>query len=148
MRLSPIPESEFEQQFQLIKRGIRFYVDEVWGWDDEFQRRRIHQNNPQTGFYWIDYQDNRAGLVCYRLEPTKMHVHFLIIDEQFQNLGIGREVMRMLETIAVGQHATTLTLSSFLANEGALRFYEALGYVVSEYEPPFANLEKKIRPSS
>lgn len=34
--------SEFEQVFATVKQGIFDLVDEVFGWDDEFQRQRLH----------------------------------------------------------------------------------------------------------
>ena len=41
LRLETVLSSEFGDLFDCVKQGIFEHVDNVFGWDDEFQRNRL-----------------------------------------------------------------------------------------------------------
>lgn len=140
----PASPSEFDAQFRLIKQGIGEFVDAIWGWDDDAQRQRIHERNPQSGFHWLAYHGQRVGLVCYHPYDKNLHVHLLVIKKRYQAMGIGREVMNRLESHAPQVGCDAITLSSFSDNHAAVGFYRALGFYTVKTEPHFINLRKNL----
>lgn len=50
------------------------------------------------------------------------------LEARIQNIGIGAELMRMAERVALGGGHRTLGVAVELSNPGALRLYERLGY--------------------
>lgn len=122
-------DSEF---FNLVKIALYSYVKGVYGWDDEFQKRRIKESYAGAELNWIDTEGIRKDLVCYRFKPNSLHVHLLLIKASYQGCGIGGAVMEKLHKQAIVENLP-VTLSCFKQNKQALQFYSSLGYqVVSE----------------
>jgi ribosomal protein S18 acetylase RimI-like enzyme len=132
IELADVPKSEFEGVFTAIKQGIYPYVESVFGWDDEFPRERLsHVYQPQW-FSWIPQGGERVGLLCCKPYDNALHVHLLIIFPQYQGRQLGSAVMDRLHREAEREGESRVTLSSFTGNQGAVRFYERLGYKVVE----------------
>lgn len=82
---------------------------------------------PVAGFvsFMITYEDNHEVVYVYE-------IHF---EEKWRRFGLGKELMRTVEEIGrrVGVEKTMLTV--FKANNGALEFYQRLGYSEDEFSP-------------
>jgi ribosomal protein S18 acetylase RimI-like enzyme len=75
----------------------------------------ICENDQVAGFYWIE----ERGKV--------LHLHGLVLKEQFQGKGIGTQVLKMLETKYRGS-MDAIELGVHKSNEKASALYERLGY--------------------
>lgn len=75
--------------------------------------------------FMITYEDGKEVVYCYE-------VH---LGKTVRGLGAGKYLVETMEEIGrnVGVEKSMLTV--FKSNEGALRFYERLGYAVDEYSP-------------
>ncbi|SLM38504.1 gnat family acetyltransferase [Lasallia pustulata] len=75
--------------------------------------------------FMITYEDGHEVVYCYEIH----------LSGDLQGCGLGRHLMGIMEELGrkVGVEKAMLTV--FLENEGALRFYERLGYVEDEYSP-------------
>ncbi|MFM1692463.1 GNAT family N-acetyltransferase [Aeromonas salmonicida] len=144
IELADVPKSEFEGGFAAIKQGIYPYVESVFGWDDEFQRERLSCVYQPQWFSWILLGGERVGLLCCKPYDNALHVHLLIISPQYQGRQLGSAVMERLHREAEREGKSRVTLSSFTRNQGALRFYERLGYKVVEGDQEFVSLSRPL----
>lgn len=129
-----------EVVFSVTKVALFPYVDAVFGWDDNFQRARLANDYDLNWYFWIYQGRERVGLVCYKHVTTRLHLHLLIIFLEFQGRGIGAQVMDLLKQEAIDASREMMTLSSFIANSEAIRFYTDLGYVIEESDKDFYHL--------
>jgi ribosomal protein S18 acetylase RimI-like enzyme len=80
-----------------------------------------------------------AGYLALRNEAQSLHVSLLLLWPSYRGEGIGREVMQMVMEQATCA-GMPVTLSCFLSNQAALKFYEALNFAVTSTDEHFANL--------
>ncbi|GGN37776.1 MULTISPECIES: GNAT family N-acetyltransferase [Marinomonas] len=135
--LKPILQQEYELRFSIVKEAIYEHVDAVFGWDDDFQRKRLIDEYDPTWFYWIYNNDHRIGMLCYKPYDNSYHVHLLIVFPDFQNQGLGYMTMDYVHQLAQAEQRKSITLSSFIRNEKAVKFYKKLGYDITNVESDF-----------
>ena len=133
-----------EELFQVVKQGLYNHVDAIWGWSEDFQRERLRTNYEPEWFHWIVWADQRAGMICFKRVDHAIHVHLLLIFPEFQNQGLGRKVMESVREIAVQEKREKVTLSTFLRNVSATRFYQGMGYQVIGKEEHFLSLSLSL----
>jgi ribosomal protein S18 acetylase RimI-like enzyme len=79
----------------------------------------VREDGELAGFYWIEQCEN------------VLHLHGLILTQQFQGRGIGTWVLNNLETER-GDRIDTIELGVHVSNAGAIRLYKRLGYATVE----------------
>ncbi len=142
--LQPVLNSEFELLFSVVKTGIYPYVDSVFGWCDDYQKNRLINDYELNWFYWIYANQTRVGMLCFKQYDNSYHVHLLIIFPEFQNQNLGQATMGYVHKIANSEHRDSVTLSSFVNNVKAVKFYERLGYEVIDRDEDFLSLSLKL----
>ncbi|MGF1739529.1 GNAT family N-acetyltransferase [Vibrio profundum] len=140
INLKPIHSDEFDDIYLIVKQTLFTYIEQVYGWDEEFQRQRLSRDYQVDWYYWAYKGNKRIGLVCCRPIDTSYHLHLLIVFPEFQGQGVGKLLMRHIHQIARQNSKRQLTLSSFIANQGAVRFYQSLGYSIIEHEQHFVSM--------
>jgi ribosomal protein S18 acetylase RimI-like enzyme len=94
--LRPIKNEDFEFLWRLHNAALKKYVEQTWGWDEEFQRKNFESNfktddgeiivfaEQDIGFWWTVESETEILLSSIRLLP------------EFQNRGIGTKLIRQL----------------------------------------------------
>ena len=96
-KLIKITEKDYNFIYELKKNAYIKYVDEIWGWNEEFQKQKYHEfikkykeytylinlDNKDVGFYNDEYLDNGDYEVC----------NICIIPE-YQGKGIGTKILK------------------------------------------------------
>ena len=72
---------------------------------------------------------------CMEADRPVLYLLELQLTEQCRGKGLGGFLMRQLDLIAKQASMQCVMLTVFKANEGALRFYEKLGYQIDETSP-------------
>ena len=75
----------------------------------------IYEGQRLAGFYWIE----QRGRI--------LHLHALIVKSQFQNRGIGTQVLNMLAS-GNRDNVNSIELGVHESNERAIRMYERQGF--------------------
>ena len=75
----------------------------------------IYKEGRLAGFYWIEHRDD------------VLHIHGLILKDEFQDHGIGSEVLRVLEE-RCSRSADRMELAVHDSNPRAKQLYKRLGY--------------------
>lgn len=145
MSLRAVRQDELDEAFALYKQGLYAYIEQVFGWNEAFQRERFGSSYPLETLYWSEGQGQNQALLCLRETAAERHVHLLLILPEFQRQGLGRSLMQELQRQAA-QNGQVVTLSSFKLNTGALAFYQRLGYTIVGEDADFYDLS--LRPAS
>ncbi|PMF06720.1 histone acetyltransferase [Vibrio lentus] len=141
MQFQLVSNLEFEELFACVKQGIFIHVDNVFGWDDDFQRKRLLNDYHPSWFHWVYLGKERIGLVCFKPYDNAYHIHLLIISPQYQDRSLGKQAMTLIHKRAMKEQRDQVTLSSFRSNTRAISFYQALGYrVVDEGDDDFVGM--------
>jgi len=130
-----------EEIFRLTKTGLFPFVDEVFGWDDEFQKQRMRDDYEPEWFHWVFEGDQRIGYVCFKPYEQALHLHLLVLEQAYTGLGYGKRVMEAIHKKATDERRD-ITLSSFKCNERAVHLYKSLNYEVTEEEAHFLLFRK------
>ncbi|GAD76727.1 hypothetical protein VAZ01S_050_00390 [Vibrio azureus NBRC 104587] len=144
IELIQIESDEYEHLFSVVKQGLFSHVDAVFGWCDKFQVNRLKIDYEPHWFHWIYLNNKQAGMICFKPYDNALHVHLLVVFPEFQNKKLGKRMMSMIHEIAREQERCHVTLSSFIRNESAIRFYKSLGYKVTESDEHFLSLALQI----
>lgn len=96
--------------------------------------------------YIIFYRNSPCGFIWYSVKGSRLHINTIIIDEKYQGLGIGSEVLRELEAKAKKARIPYLQLGVQGINKRARDFYLKLGFKDIGYMNDFDTyyMEKKL----
>ncbi|MEI8656450.1 MULTISPECIES: GNAT family N-acetyltransferase [Vibrio] len=144
IKLVQIQTDEFDSLFSVVKQALYTHVDAVFGWSDEFQRKRLKDDYEPNWFYWVYQRGQRIGVLCFKPYDNALHVHLLVVFPEFQNQKLGEKVMKYVHHQACLQGCGSITLSSFVRNESAVRFYKSLGYRVIDSDENFYSLSLQV----
>ncbi|USD66669.1 GNAT family N-acetyltransferase [Vibrio sp. SCSIO 43136] len=140
----PVKSDEFESLFAVVKDALFGLVDEVFGWDDEYQRHRLQHEYQPDWFYWLEHDNQRKGMICYKFDGSHAHVHLLVVFAAFRNQTLGEAAMEKVIQLAHKRDSDKVTLSSFLSNSAAIRFYLRLGFEQSPSDENFCTMQLSL----
>ena len=123
-----------DNDFDFIKKvelgGLRPYITEVFGWDDEFQDQRFIDHWRTAGKSIICVAGEDVGVLEVREQEGVVFLARLFIRADRRNRGIGSEIINDVVAQAHAQQKT-VALKVLLPNP-ACRLYERLGFVVTD----------------
>ncbi len=93
----------------------------------------LHEGGKPTTYLWHDDAGHQVGylaLVDSEDAPDDMEVRSIAVLPKYQDAAFGKAMMQYAEDIARQQGKKKVTLVTSPANEGALGFYQHLGYSI------------------
>jgi ribosomal protein S18 acetylase RimI-like enzyme len=147
--LLPASAARDERQkfFELYCASLRQHIEPAFGWDLDLQRRRFDQEYPSGNVSIVMFEGRRAGFLSVDPRSESVHVSLLLLEPEFQGLGIGRRVMDRV-WVQSFEEQRPVTLSCFRSNQRALRFYEGIGFEVRAVDEYFVNLIRLLPQST
>lgn len=136
--LRPIDAGEMDAVFAIYKSYLHSYIEQVFGWDTDFQIARFKRSYGGANFVWINCSGENSGLLCTKESTFEVHVHLLILFQDYQRKGLGTSVMDCIQKEGHSR-GKRITLSSFKLNTNAVEFYRRLGYTESSEDENFYN---------
>ena len=124
--------------FATYRETVGPYVEQVWGWDEEFQQRGFWNSLPLTQFKVILVDGVRVGAIHYVENADEYFVGMLLLLPQLQRHGIGTKCLRDL--IIVAKRAKKSVRLRVMKVNPAKSFYERLGFKVSGEETDFIEM--------
>ena len=109
------------------RAAFREYVEKVWGWDEEEQRRLHEQHFGAQDFRVIALGASDIGILATVAGPDCVKVNQLFLLPEHQGKGIGRRCMLMIIEEARRLHLP-VRLRVLKVNPRALAFYKRLGF--------------------
>lgn len=129
IELIPAKDSDYEILKNIHHITLKSHISKIWGWDEEFQNNYFKENFDEKNIQLI-YQTGRvAGYLQSWQSQRKIALVNLLVLPQYQNLGIGTEIIKNLQEEAE-KDFKQLELGVFKVNTSAKRLYERLGFKI------------------
>lgn len=122
---------DFDFLFDLKKQNFKWYVDKIWGWNDEDQKQRLKQDlEEHLAHKRIILIDNKlAGVyVIHTTENGELFINEISILKEYQNKGIGRKILE--EQLKENHLKGIRTILQVFKDNPAKSLYERLGFKV------------------
>lgn len=124
-------KDDFMLSFEIRKNALGKYVEKTWGWNEDWQLN-YHKEDFNTEILQIIEVDGKpAGTLESYKEEKAVRVSGLYIIDEYQNSGIGGEIMRNIISEAA-KCSFPVKLQVLIVNIRARKFYERLGFRVYE----------------
>ena len=111
-----------------VKRAaFRAYAEQVWGWDED-EQRRLHQDRfSRQDVSILQFQGQDVGVLSKAGDTECVRVHQLYILPDYQGKGIGSACMKRVLADAAALEKP-VRLQVLKVNSRAIDFYHRLGF--------------------
>lgn len=120
---------DFDFLFDLKKQNFKWYVDKIWGWNDENQKQRLKQDlEEHLAHKRIILIDNKSvGIyVVHTTESGDLFINEISILKEYQNKGIGTKILE--EQLKENHSKGIRTILQVFKDNPAKSLYEKLGF--------------------
>lgn len=125
-------EDDKEFAYQAKRAAFREYVELVWGWNEDRQRKLHDQRFAAQDFCVISLDGTDVGIMSVDLKPESVFVNQLYILPEYQEQGIGGKCMSIV--VEEGNKLDLpVRLRVLKVNLRAVAFYERLGFTITEH---------------
>ena len=125
-QLRPAEERDREFLYQVKKQSNCGYISDLWGWDEDFQRREFARDFQQIREFSVITVDGAdAGFLQLQSGSDFLNVAEIHLLPPFQGQGIGSAVLRDVQADAEG---LPVLIGCFRANKRAYQLYQRLGF--------------------
>ena len=127
IRKAEATDSEFV--FAVKKAAFREYVEQIWGWDDTYQKELHNRRFDSQDLRIIQFHATDVGFLSTSNTPDALKVDQIYILPEYQGRGIGAACMRGIIDDA-NQEQKPVTLQALKINTRATAFYKRLGFTI------------------
>jgi ribosomal protein S18 acetylase RimI-like enzyme len=93
-KIEKCTEQDMEWLYNLHERTMREYVDKVYGWDPEREKRYFHDKAKLDRYHLIlDEADEKIGALNFVAENDVIRIFRIEVLPDFQNRGIGSMIL-------------------------------------------------------
>ncbi len=122
-------DSEFV--FAVKKAAFREYVEQIWGWDDTYQRDLHNRRFASQDLRIIQFHGTDVGFLSTSNTSDTFKINQLYILPEYQGRGIGAACMRrIIDDVNLEQKPVTLQVLKI--NTRATAFYQRLEFTIVE----------------
>lgn len=129
VRQATIEDADFF--YDVKKIVLKSYIDEIWGWDEDFQlqfhKENFHLNNTNI----ITVNGIPAGTVEISENEQRIFICSLYLLPEYQNQKIGTTIIEKYISEA-SKKQKTIELEVLKLNVNAQRLYKSLGFTLTE----------------
>lgn len=128
--LQTATSADAEFLYALLKLTMQDYVDQTWGWDEQWQQHYFQEHFIPENDQLIIKDDQRIGVISTEKTATELVLSKIFILPRFQGQGLGTALIRTVIDEAA-RCGLPVVLRVLKANSSAKRLYERLGFVVT-----------------
>ena len=138
-RKAHISDSEFV--FTVKKAAFREYVEQVWGWDDNYQRELHNRRFAAQDVCIIQFRGTDVGFLSTSSTPDPLKVNQLFILPEYQGKGIGSAcMMRIVDDARL--EGKSVTLQVLKINTRGIALYKRLKFTIVGEDSIYFQMEK------
>ena len=128
LRKAQASDSEFV--FAVKAAAYQEYVEEVWGWDDKYQRERHNREFvSQEDFRIIQFRGTDIGFLIMSRTSDTLKVNQIYILPEYQGRGIGSACLtRIIDRASLEEKSVMLQVLK--VNTRGVAFYQRLGFTI------------------
>lgn len=125
LRQSTMEDKEFI--YNLKKLVLKDYIDEIWGWDEEYQRKDFEMYYNPVNNKIITCNNSDIGILETSEDNDEIHIIEIAILPEYQGNSIGTNVLKQ---IIDNSKATDkrVKIGCFKINREAKKLYIKLGF--------------------
>ena len=127
VRKAQATDSEFV--FAVKKAAFREYVEQIWGWDDTYQRDLHNRRFASQDLRIIQFHGTDVGFLSTSNTSDTRKVDQLYMLPAYQGKGIGAACMKRIIDDA-NREQKPVTLQVLKINTRATTFYQRLGFTI------------------
>ncbi len=121
--------SDSEFVFTVKKAAFQEYVEQVWGWDESYQRELHDRRFTTQDLRIIQFCGTDVGFLATSRTRATLKVNQLYILPEYQGRGIGTACMaRVLDDASLRQKPVVLQVLK--VNTRGVAFYQRLGFTI------------------
>ncbi len=126
-RKAQATDSEFA--FAVKEAAFREYVEQIWGWDDAYQRDLHNRRFDAQDICIIQFYGTDVGFLSTSNASDTLNVKQLYLLPEYQGRGVGAACMkRIIDDANLEQKPVTLQVLKI--NTRATAFYQRLGFTI------------------
>lgn len=127
--------------YSMIDRTMREFIITTWGtWNEERVQRESYEDSRSPNAQVIQVDDISIGVFVVERCPKHIQLEQIYLLPEYQRMGIGTALLNNL-ILEASQSKIPVHLRVMAVNP-AKRFYERLGFVVTEATTEFLFMEK------
>ena len=115
--------------FAVKKVAFREYVEQIWGWDEVYQKELHNRRFASQDLRIIQFNGIDVGFLSASANSDTFNVDQIYILPEYQGRGIGASCMRGIIDDA-NQEQKPVTLQVLRINTRATAFYQRLGFTI------------------
>ena len=139
IRKADANDSEFV--FAVKEAAYREYVEQVWGWDDNYQRKRHNREFASHDFHIIQFCGTDVGFFITSSTSDTLKVNQIFILPEYQGRGIGSACMtRIIDNANLEQRSVVLQVLK--VNTRGIDLYQRLGFTIVDEDSIYFQMEK------
>ena len=132
-------DSEFV--FTVKKAAFREYIEQVWGWDDDYQRELHNRRFDSQDLRIIQFHGTDVGFLATSSTSDTLKVNQLFILPEYQGKGIGSVCMtRIVDDASLEMKSVALQVLK--VNTRGITFYQRLGFSIVGESSTHFQMEK------
>ena len=131
---------DFETVFGIKKNALGNYIEQTWGWDEDFQRKMQIDEFKTENISLIEVDGKTIGTIGINEKEDNIIISRLYIIDSYQSKGIGSKIINDIIDKYPGK---TLQLGVLKVNSRAKKLYEGLGFKVYGEENEHYKMEYK-----
>ncbi len=133
--------SDSEFVFTVKKAAFREYVEQVWGWDDNYQRELHNRRFAAQDVCIIQFRGTDVGFLSTSSTPDTLKVNQLFILPEYQGKGIGSAcMMRIVDDARLEEKSVALQVLK--VNTRGTAFYQRLGFLIVDESSTHLQMKK------
>ncbi len=133
--------SDSEFIFTVKKAAYREYVEQVWGWDDNYQWERHNKEFASHDFHIIQFRETDVGFFITSCTSDTLKVNQIFVLPEYQGRGIGSACMtRIIDNANLEQRSVELQVLK--VNTRGVVFYQRLGFTIVGESATHVQMEK------
>jgi ribosomal protein S18 acetylase RimI-like enzyme len=113
--------------YEVKKQAYHHYVENIWGWDEAWQRNNFESEYDRRVNFVVMLDDQLVGWLQLEYPPYQVYLGNIAILDHYQGRGIGTAVL----TRIIGEASASsrsVALQVFKTNPRATALYERLGF--------------------
>jgi ribosomal protein S18 acetylase RimI-like enzyme len=130
VNVRPATLRDLELLFDLHRIVFRHHIEEIWGWDEAWQRSRFRQEFESSETSVVELAGQIIGYVQTDSDPSRLYLRNIALHPDVQGNGIVTSLVRQLQRNAA-KRGVPVYLSVFRTNRQAQEFYDRLGFLTT-----------------
>lgn len=139
--LRPATSDDAPLFYSVINRTMREFILATWGrWDDARVQSESQAHSRSSNAQVIEIDNVGIGVFVIARHPTHLQLEQIYLLPEYQRLRIGTT---LIHALMIQSQELNIPVRLFvMAVNPAQKFYERLGFVVTETTPEFIYMEK------